>query len=66
MMSVQIVKMKAKRHNPQIYLPQEWYELVRTSCRSNPFRVIEMKNKDFVAIKELKDSEIFTEKMSNS
>ena len=45
---------QAKRRHPQIYVPQEWYELVRTACRSNPFRVIEMETDDFKAIKDLK------------
>ena len=45
---------QAKRRHPQIYIPQEWYELVRTACCSNPFMVIEMESKDFMAIKDLK------------
>lgn len=44
---------QAKRHHPQINIPQEWHELVHTSCHSNPFRVIQMETKDFVAIMEL-------------
>lgn len=45
---------QVKHHHPHIYIPQEWYELVRTAYRSNPFRVVEMETKDFMAIKELK------------
>ena len=44
---------QAKRRHTQINIPQEWHELVHTSCRSNPLRVIEMETKDFVAIMEL-------------
>ena len=45
---------QAKRRHQQIYTPQEWYDLVRNACHTNPFSVVEMTSADFVAIKELK------------
>lgn len=42
-----------KRKRAQIFSPEEWYQLVRDCCRSNPFQVIEMKQEDFVNVKQL-------------
>lgn len=44
---------QARRRRQQIYTPSEWYELVRSACRTSPFTVVEMSSENFVAIKEL-------------
>ena len=44
---------QAKRRRQQIYIPSEWYELVRSACRTSLFTVVEMSSENFVAIKEL-------------
>lgn len=37
-----------------IYIPDDWYSLVRETRQKNPFSVCEMKSEDFVSIKSLK------------
>lgn len=37
---------QAKQRRQQIYTPSEWYELVRSACRTSPFTVVEMSSSD--------------------
>lgn len=46
----------AKRKRDHIYTPDDWYELIRTARRNNPFQVYEMKSTDFVSVDGIKDS----------
>ena len=43
----------ARRRASHLFIPDHWYELVRTARRTNPFCVMEMKSSDFFALKEL-------------
>ena len=47
--SIEIVKWRAG----QVYVPEEWYKLVRDCRRVNAFHVEEMKQVDFVSLKTL-------------
>ena len=44
----------AKEKKQAIYIPDDWYSLVRETRHKNPFSVCEMKSADFVSIKSLK------------
>jgi len=39
---------KAKKSGKEIYIPQQWMELVGHARKHNPFTVVEMKSSDFV------------------
>ena len=40
----------AKRKTQHIYVPSQWYDLVRDCRRQNPFEVVPMKAEDFKSI----------------
>ena len=42
--------------NIRIYVPEHWYDLIRTARHNNPFRVCVMDTSDFVSLEELKKS----------
>ena len=44
----------ARRKALHIYVPEHWYDLIRTARCENPFAVTVMENEDFVDIKTLK------------
>jgi len=44
----------AKKKKQAIYIPDDWYSLVRETRHKNPFSVCEMKSADFASIKSLK------------
>ena len=44
----------AKRRQQQVYVPNDWFGLVRNARRKNPFSVCEMKTSDFLSLKSLK------------
>ena len=44
----------ARRRREHIYVPDHWYELIRSARQNNPFRVCVMQSSDFVSLKELK------------
>ena len=44
----------AKKRAQHVYLPEDWYELVRSSRRNNPFQVTEMQRTDIVSLQVLK------------
>ena len=46
----------SKRKRSHIYTPQDWYELIRTARRKNPFHVCEMGTMDFVSVNKIKDN----------
>ena len=43
----------AKKRHPTVYVPDEWYELVRGARHKNPFVVSAMNTESFVSIKSL-------------
>ena len=46
----------AKRKTQHIYVPSQWYDLVRDCRRQNPFEVVVMKAEDFKSVSEVKSS----------
>lgn len=46
----------AKRKTQVVYLPSEWYNLVRTCRRNNPFEVLEMESEDFKSFNMVKSA----------
>ena len=44
---------ESEKRRSQVFSTGEWYQLVRECWRSNPFHVTEMKQMDFVNIKDL-------------
>ena len=46
----------AKRKQDHVYTPDDWYELIRTARRNNPFHVCEMATSDFVTVNGIKKS----------
>ena len=39
-----------------MYVPEHWYELIRTARRTNPFKVCVMERPDFISLAEIKKS----------
>ena len=46
----------AKRQAGQVYVPEEWYQLVRDSRRANAFHVEEMERDNFVSLASVKEN----------
>ena len=46
----------AKRKRDHVYTPVDWYEIIRTARRNNPFHVCEMATSDFVSVNGIKKS----------
>lgn len=44
----------ARRKRDHIYLPEHWYELIRTARHNNPFHVCVMEPTDFVSLNDVK------------
>ena len=47
---------RAKKKKQTVYVPDEWYELVRNARQKNPFSVCVMTAEDFVDVKNLKQN----------
>ena len=46
----------ARRRQPQVFIPEDWYQLVEKARRANPFTVVRMSGSDFVSVNRLTEN----------
>nr|CAH7739420.1 unnamed protein product [Callosobruchus chinensis] len=55
---------KNKRHYDNIYIPDDWVRVIKTARKKNPFKVIQLTEKDFISTNALEKT-VTNRKKSN-